>query len=731
MSAGSGVPEPLQNAALPGFGVPGRSGAAKTAPIRVRTEATARAGLFLWVPVWLAAGITLWFHAPGFWSGPALILPALAGVAALVMLVATPRMALGGRLGWDAADRLRLGSAALLLICCGLAMTAARAQMVAAPTLAWRYYGPVEGRLVQIDRSARDRIRLTLDQVVLRDTSPARTPGQVRLSLMDPAADIPELGQRVMLTGHLGPPPGPAAPGSFDFRQFAWFARIGAVGYTRTPIMTVRPPEGGIWLMHRARMSISAGIQSAIGGQAGAVAAALMTGDRSGISEATNESMRASNLYHIISISGLHMSMLAGFVYTAFRLAMVLAQALGARPPLATHKIAAGAALFSSGVYLWLSGGGVATERSFIMVAVMLGAILCDRRAISLRTVALAATIILICNPESVTAPGFQMSFAATVALILSYGPGLRLCGALPWWLRPVPLLLLSSFIAGIATAPIAAAHFSRMAQYGLLANMLVVPVMGALVMPAGVIAALLAPFGLAAPALWVMGVGTKWMLLVSDHIAGLGGAVTAIPMPPWQVVPMLCFGAVLTILCWRRNRGAIHRAGLGAGLALVLAATLIWLTAKRPALLIGPEGEAVGLMTPAGRALSKPAGGAFTVSNWLLEDGDAALQAEAAARPGWQGDRRDRHIDWPEAGVSVWHFTGKGSGERALAACAADRIVIASEIAPRRPDGAPCLFIDPETLRQTGALAIDADPGGVTILGTTAYLAHPPWAPR
>lgn len=116
-------------------------------------------------------------------------------------------------------------------------------------------------------------------------------------------------------------------------------------------------------------------------------------------------------------------------------------------------------ALLASAAYLWLSGGGVATERAFIMVAVMLLAIIADRRAISLRTVAIAAIAILALNPEALTSPGFQMSFAATVALILVRGPWLQVQPHVPVWLRPVLLLLVSSLVASMATSPIAAAH--------------------------------------------------------------------------------------------------------------------------------------------------------------------------------------------------------------------------------------------------------------------------------
>ncbi|WP_347137901.1 ComEC/Rec2 family competence protein [Paracoccus sp. SSK6] len=699
--------------ALPGFS--GARGASRHPAARpVRMAAMARVGLFAWVPVCLAAGIALWFALPvppgrGVWVALGLLALASLSVGRLALPWAE-----GGRIGWALADALRIGSTALLLVIAGFGLIELRSATVAAPVMEWRYYGPIEGRLVEIDRSARDRIRLTLDRVVLRDTAPDRTPGKVRLSLMDQADPLPPLGQRVMLTGHLGLPPAPASPGSFDFRWLAWFEGLGAVGYTRTPIMTVEPAEGGMWAMHRARMAVSRAIQDGIGGQEGAVASALMTGDRSGIEEATNEVMRAANLYHIISISGLHMSMLAGFVYTALRMALVLAQGLGAPLPQAVHKLAALGALLASAAYLWLSGGGVATERAFVMVAVMLLAIMADRRAISLRTIALAATIILIYSPEAVTHPGFQMSFAATVALILSAGPWSRIAPHLPFWLRPVAMLIVSSLVASVATSPLAAAHFNRMAQYGLLANLLVVPVMGALVMPVGVIGALLAPVGLAGPALWVMGLGTRWMLRVAEYVAGLDGAVTALPLPPAPVIPLMCFGATLAVLCWRQGviarRASLMGMGFLAGLVMLAASGAIWLTASRPLLLVAPEGEAVGLMTPQGRAVSKPSGGTFVVSTWLQEDGDIATQEESAARPAWQGDRRDRMAALPN-GWQVWHFTGKGAETRAPAACQPDRIVVVSAKMPQAEW--PCLMLDPGRLRATGAVAIDMNDNG------------------
>ncbi|MDO5630412.1 MAG: ComEC/Rec2 family competence protein [Paracoccus sp. (in: a-proteobacteria)] len=700
-----------------------------------RPAAATRAGLLPWVPVLLSVGIAIWLTAPvqhaAIW-----VAVALTGTAGLALAWRAPHWADAGRLGWTAAEWLRHTGLATALIAAGLGLSGLRAHMTAAPVLEFRYYGPVEGRVVMVDRSGRDRMRLTLDQVVLRDMSPLRTPVKVRLSLMDQATDnLPAPGQRVMLTGHLGPPPGPASPYSFDFRLMAWFEQIGAVGYARTPVMTVTPPEGGIWAMHRVRMDLSRAMQDRIGGQAGAVAAALMTGDRSGIHEATNEVMRASNLYHIISISGLHMGMLAGFVYAAMRIPLAAAAGAGLRLRWPGHKIAALAALIAAAIYLWLSGGGVATERSFLMVAVMLSAILADRRAISLRTIAVSAVLILIYSPESVASPGFQMSFGATLALILMAGPWARFAQRLPPISRGPLMLLATSLVASFVTSPMAAAHFNRMAHYGLIANLLAVPVMGTLVMPAGVIAALLAPLGLAGPALWVMGVGTEWMLIVAEQVAALRGAVTGLPLPPFWVMPVMCFGGCLCVLSWRRGhmrrRGAALT-GFATGLMLIAAGTIGWAMVQRPLLLIAPEGEAVGLMTPAGRAMSKPSGGAFVVGNWLTEDGDIATQEQSAARPAWRGDRRDRVADLPGGVWQVWHFTGKGADERALPECQPNRIlVVAAPISPP-PERPVCLLIHQGSLRKTGSLAINLGPDGAPVIVSAAETgARYPWAAR
>lgn len=648
--------------------------------------AALRPRLFPLAPVLIGCGVGAWFALP---ADPATAV--LAGVAGLALAALALR--LRGPEGWH------LPALALLCLALGFLAAELRAWRADAPRLEARSYGPVQGRVVVIDRSQADKPRLTLDRVVLPGRAPADTPERVRVALHGAAGQgaLPSPGDTVLLTAHLAPPEGPVEPGGFDFRRMAWFDRLGAVGYARTPVVLWEGPAPGEAAVNRLRAQIRAGVQARIPGDAGAFAAALVTGDRAGISAEALQDLRDSNLAHLLAISGLHMGLLAAFVFAAVRVGLALV------PPVAlrvnTKKAAAVVALAAGAFYLLLSGGNVATERAYVMVAVMLVAVLADRRALSLRSVAIAACIILLVQPEALAGPGFQMSFAATVALIVAFGALRDRTDRrrLPGWIAPLAMVTFSSAVAGLATAPVAAVHFNRMADYGLLANVLAVPLMGTLVMPAAVAAAVLAPLGWEAPALWVMAQGTRWILGVADWVAGLEGAVTLIPAPgPW-VLPVLALG-MLWLMLWPGR-------GRWLGLVPAAAAMLLWQAAARPALLVAPDGGLAGLTGPEGRALSAARGAGFAARQWLENDGDGADQATAAQRPGFAGPSGARRFtlgDWQ--GVVL---KGKGAAAALASECAAADLVIL----PLRLDGpapGPCRVIDIGLMARTGALAID-----------------------
>jgi competence protein ComEC len=650
--------------------------------------AAAPRGLFPFVPVLIGTGVGLWFQLP---IEPTLPFYALIGLVTMALLAIALR----------AEDRLRILCLGLACVLIGPLAGGLRVHLIAAPMLDFRYYGPVQGRVVEIDRSQSDALRLTLDQVVLEDMAPARTPLRVRLSLHgdDPGAFLP--GQVVIATGHLSAPQGPAEPGTFDFRRMAFFDQLGAVGYTASTVLLWEQPKGRTQGINRLRSYLSNAMMAAMPGDAGAFASGVMTGDRSGLSLQAVQDLRDSSLAHLLAISGMNMAFISAFVFALIRYGIALVPPLALR--VSAKKVAAvlafGVALF----YLLLSGANVATERAFIMVSVMLGAVLLDRRALTLRSVAISAVILLLWQPESLLEPGFQMSYAATVALIVGFGAMDRqaMRGRLPWWGMPFYTLVLSSVLGGFATAPYAAAHFNRFTDYGLLANLLTVPVMGAVVMPAGAIAALLAPFGLAGPALWVMEQGSRWILFIAHWVAGWEGAVTGLPTPSPLAVPLITLGGLWLIVWQGRAR---HMGWLPVALALVL-----WGQHERPLALIDAEGGIVGIMTPQGRAISAPKGAGFTVKSWLENDGDLAGQEAAAERAGFWGEKNGRSFvlgDW--RGVIL---KGKGAEKLLVQACAVADLVVLSGETDAPPDG--CHVIDRLLLRQTGPLALSLQGDG------------------
>lgn len=662
----------------------------------VRTWLNQRGALFGWVPVALAWGIGGFFSLQSEPSEPLLWL--LAG-AALGLA------ALGWR-GGEWIGPLALGAA---LVLAGFCIAGLRTHLVAGPVLGWRYYGPVEGRIVAIDRSASDALRLTLDRVVLSRTAPARVPTRVRVSLHGDQGHFSAIpGRRVMMTAHLSPPGGPVEPGGFDFQRHAWFLELGAVGYTRTPVLAIAPAQGAQRLF-RARMALSAHVQARLAGQEGAFAAAIMTGDRSGLDQDTLAAMRVSNLAHLLAISGLHMGLLAGFVFAAFRLGFAAIPGLGLRLP--GKKISAVLALAAAAAYLGLSGGNVATERAFVMVAVMLVAVMLDRRALSLRAVAVAAIIVLCLRPEALMGPGFQMSFAATVALVAVFGWLRDAQVALgPRWLRPVLTVLISSAVAGAATAPVGAAHFNQFAQYGLIANLASVPLMGVLVMPSAVLAACLLPLGLDWIALWAMGLGLRWILAVSAWVADLDGARVLVSAPGPVVLPLLAFGALLIVL-WRGDGRAVGVIPMGL-------AVWFWTGTARPVILISETASLVGVMTDQGRALNKPRGGGFVAQNWLENDGDAADQETAFAR--WPGAMSD------ESAIRL--IEGKAAARHALKCEGAKVLVMTTDPETAPPAGLGCDVITPATLRATGALALYDSETGLRIIGAREITGERIW---
>ncbi len=674
-----------------------------------------RGTLLLWMPVWLGMGIALWFLLPAT-PTPAVLTTVALGVVGSGVAAWLTR-------GWPRAILMLPVLAGV-----GFLDIAWSAHRVAAPVLGARLTGQVIGRVIMFDRSYRGSARLTLDRVSMPRLPPALTPARVRVTLRDSQLRLdPVPGTMAIVRATLGPPPGPSVPGGFDFRRYAWFRGLGAVGYARSAALeyAAARDQGVALRLAALRLRLGRAIRDRIKGQAGAFASAILTGDRSAIDRALLWDLRNSNLAHLLAISGLHMGMLAGFVLAALRYGLATVPWLALRLPVA--RVAAVAALLAGLGYMVLSGASIATQRAFVMLAVMLVALLLERRALSLRAVAMAAVLVLLWRPESLVEAGFQMSFAATSALIAVFealrnlpvrtmGEAEQGAGWRRRVVRWLGALVLSSATAGLATAPFAAWQFHRLAAYGLLANLATVPVMGLVVMPAAVLAMLgevVAPgSGLSLPFWRAMGDGIEWILFVAARVARLKGAVHLVPAAPWTVLATIVMGGLMLVLL----RGRVRLAGM----VFLVVGLALWGQARPPDILISGEGGLVGAMGATGRWLSRSRGAGFAARNWLERDGDAAAQRQAAARqpPPWLDVAPHRGIprSWRARGdARVVLFAGKGAPAGVIgAACRPDVLVILPRM--RWPPGVShtsCRVIDRAVLAREGAVSINVGARG------------------
>ncbi len=319
------------------------------------------------------------------------------------------------------------------------------------------------------------------------------------------------------------------------------------------------------------------------------------------------------------------MAVVAGVIFVLLRAGLALAPGLAERRPI--KKWAAAAAFVGAAFYLVLSGAEVATQRAFIMTAIVLLGVMLDRQALTLRTLALSALAVMIVAPEAVVHPSFQMSFAATLALVAAYergipwiaaggqtslGARLALLGA-----RELAALVFASLVAGLATTLFAAYHFHRLAPYGVLANLLAMPVVSAFVMPAGLLGLVALPFGFDGPVWRLMGVGIDWMTDVAMWIAGLPGAVGRIPA--FGIVPLLVATLGLVVICLLRTPLRWSGAALIAFAAALAAAT------PRPDVFVAADSDAVAVRRADGRlAVLKASSQSFAPRDWLAADGDA-----------------------------------------------------------------------------------------------------------
>jgi competence protein ComEC len=276
-------------------------------------------------------------------------------------------------------------------------------------------------------------------------------------------------------------------------------------------------------------------------------------------------------------------------------------------------------------------------------------------------------------------------------------------------------MLLLASLIAGLATTPYAAFHFHRITPYGVIANLAAMPVVSALVMPAGLLGLLAMPFGFDGFFWWLMGVGIDWMVSVSKWVAGLPGAVGR--MAAFGTGPLAV--ASLGIILMGLLRTPLRWSG-----AAVLALSIVWaVSAKKPDILISGDGRNVAVRGADGRLhLMRSGKDAFAVKEWLAADADARIATDASLADGVSCDASG--CVTPMAGGS---FAALSLRPDALSDDCARAALIVS--ARKAPEGCAASVINAERLQRQGALALRLKDGSFIVDAVKPRGIDRPWS--
>jgi len=565
-----------------------------------------------WVPVCFGSGIGFYFWLP---NEPSLWI-ALTYLLGCFLLFAIFRR--------SAAFFLLFGASILFTMGFGTAQL--RTITAQAPVLT-NETGPtsLEGRVAKVERFE-NGIRILLTNPRISGLSGFETPERVRIRIRGKTVSA-QPGTWVKAKAVLMPPPPPAAPRGFDFQRKLYFDQIGAIGYGMGQPEVIQTAKEAAFSsetrLASIRIYVADQIRSHLNGQVGAIAVALITGDRSGLNDNTLESIRHSGLAHLLAISGLHIGLVAGGIFIVVRSLFSFIPVLALTYSI--KKWAAVCAIIGALGYALLAGASIPTQRAFLMTGLALIGVLIDRETISLRTLAWVALAILMLHPEAILGPSFQMSFAAVTALVTFYQywrirkseKGERakhrgLWGRIAYYFGGVTL---TTIIASAATAPFALYHFGQVATFGMLANLIAVPLAAFWVMPWAVLSVIGVPLGVEGLPLAAMGLGIELLQETAAAFSKLPNAVFKLGAFPTSVLTLLITGGLFVCLGERYLRKA------GAMVAIV--SFVLLALAPKPTLLIENSGKHVAyLLGDDFQLVSKDSYGTRSGRSWLRRAG-------------------------------------------------------------------------------------------------------------
>lgn len=564
------------------------------------SQAVEQRRLFVLLPFGLIAGLICYALPLEEPQSVLLALPAVLAIATILIALRVQSLV------W-----LRFG-VQLAAFAVGFALLPMHGALFGTSMLSRAVYGTYEARVDEIISADTREQRFVVSGLTPVGESRAVDIRRARLLLRDAPQFQP--GDIIRATLRLAPVPGPVLPGAHDGQFHAYFSGIGAYGSATGPVELAASGDESDFSrrVQALRNYISGRIGLVLEGPSAAIGKAMVVGDQSGITDDIRQVMAESGLAHIYSISGLHLSIVAGGIFWLVRLALASVPAFVGWP---VKRLSAVIGLIAAFGYLLLAGGAdnVPAFRSTLMLALIFGAVLAGRRALTMRNVAIAAVVIVLLDPASVFRPSFQLSFAAVVGLIGIYELPRPLKRPRGGWLAATLAIVSgtawTSFIAGAATLLFSAYHFQQTAPLSVLGNVLALPFVSLVIMPFGVLGVLAMPLGLDAPFIAIMGWGIDRMVDVAMLVAGWSQGWTGNPLlSGWTLV------AGLAALSWFAFVDTRWRL---LGPALCIPVVVLFGFEGRPDILVSDTTQAVAIRTEDGMALASGRAGSFAVDVW------------------------------------------------------------------------------------------------------------------
>ncbi|WP_295491087.1 ComEC/Rec2 family competence protein [Sphingorhabdus sp. EL138] len=569
----------------------------------------------LWFPVGIGFGVAFWqFFGSSAWAGLAM------SSASLLFF---------GNLAPPYSRLRQLARMAAMAIMLGFLLIALRSTTVAQPVLGKIWVGEFYGRIEAVENiSARNVFRLRLATGSNSDLPPF-----VRVNLSpEQYQDDFQPGAIIRLRARLLPPAGPTLPGGYDFARRAWFLQIGATGTALGEVQLHQKADRGAWFATQ-RAALTQHIMASMPQGSGAIGAALVTGDQGHIDAADAQAMRDSGLAHLLSISGLHVTAVVGFIFIAVSRLLSLSPWLALRIPIPV--VAAATAALAALAYTLLTGAEVPTVRSFIAAVLILIALAIGRDALTLRLVAFGALIVLIFWPDARSGPSFQLSFAAVATIVVMHDLPVvkrfterRDESLLRKAARAVGSLILTGLAIELVLTPIALFHFHKAGLYGALANVVAIPMTTFMIMPLEALALIFDVLGLGQPLWWLAGQGIAAILILAHSVSSLPGAVTMMPAMPIWAFAAFVIGALLFALLTTAVRYC--------GVLLCAIGIIAMVMAPRPDILVTGDGKHLAIVSADGEvALLRGRAGDF-VRGMIFEK--AGSFAKATPIEDWPG---------------------------------------------------------------------------------------------